>query len=367
MDLERWIENTLKLQSIPAPTFHETQRSSFLEHALKRNGVQDVEQDDMGNVFARVPGGQAPAVIVSAHLDTVFPLDTPLQSKRTKRYLKGPGIGDNTVALSALIELAYDLPSAQLPGDVWLVANVAEEGLGNLQGMRRVVDRFNDRVSAYIVLEGMILGHVFHRGLPVNRYRIRVRTSGGHSWIHAGRPSAIHIMTQINSELLRLELPQQPRTTLNIGNIEGGTTVNTIAPSCQIKLDLRSEDPEILASIARQVESAARGYRKPGIQIDIDKIGERPGGSIPADHPLVLAACHALERFGIENVHLLIGSTDASIPLSRGIPAVCVGLTTGKNAHSLDERIQIDPMPRGYAALIELIRASFALDSPIKP
>ncbi|HEY70102.1 MAG TPA: M20/M25/M40 family metallo-hydrolase [Anaerolineae bacterium] len=367
MDLERWIENTLKLQAIPAPTFHETQRSAFLERALKRNGIQDVEQDEMGNVFARVAGGPASAVIVSAHLDTVFPLETPLQSKRTKQTLTGPGIGDNTVALSALIELAHDLPSAQLAGDVWLVANVAEEGLGNLQGMRRVVDRFSDRVSAYIVLEGMILGHVFHRGLPVNRYRIRVQTSGGHSWIHAGRPSAIHIMTQINSELLRLALPRQPRTTLNIGNIDGGTTVNTIAPGCQIKLDLRSEDPETLETVSKQVERTARRYRKPGIRIEIDKIGERPGGGIPADHPLVLAACRALEQAGEENAQLLIGSTDANIPLSRGIPAVCVGLTTGKNAHSLDERIQIGPMPRGYAALLDLIQASFALEASNKP
>jgi tripeptide aminopeptidase len=367
MDLKRWIENTLKLQSIPAPTFHETQRSAVLKRALEKTGIQDLEQDDMGNVFARVAGGPAPAVVVSAHLDTVFPLDASLQSKRTKRTLKGPGIGDNTVALSALIELAHDLPSAQLAGDVWLVANVAEEGLGNLQGMRRVVDRFTDRVSAYIVLEGMILGHVFHRGLPVNRYRIRVHTSGGHSWIHAGRPSAIHIMTQINAELLQLALPQQPRTTLNIGSIEGGTTVNTIAPSCQIEIDLRSEDQEILDLLSREVERTARRYRRPGIQIEIDKIGDRPGGGIPPDHPLVLAACRALEQVGEQNVQLLIGSTDANIPLSRGIPAVCVGLTTGENAHSLDERIQIEPMPRGYAALLNLIRASFTLGSSTQP
>ncbi|MGD8814419.1 MAG: M20/M25/M40 family metallo-hydrolase [Anaerolineales bacterium] len=367
MDLERWIENTLKIQAIPAPTFHEAERSAYIKHALMRDGIRDVDQDDMANVYARVPGGHASPVIVSAHLDTVFPFETSLESKRTKHQLAGPGIGDNAVALAALVELAHELPSKQLDGDVWLVANVAEEGLGNLQGMLRVVDRFTDCVSAYLVLEGMILGHIFHRGLPVHRYRIRVLTSGGHSWIHAGRPSAIHIMTQINSELLRISLPHCPRTILNIGNIEGGTTVNTIAPSCQVQIDLRSEDPDVLTSLSRQVVHAAQQHERSGVTIEVDRIGERPGGGLPADHPLVMAARQALRRVGEENVQLQIGSTDASLPLSRGIPAVCVGLTRGKNAHSPDELIHIDPMPRGYAALLDLIQASFVLDSSTHP
>ena len=363
MDLDRWIENTLQIQSIPAPTFSEAQRAQYLKDALLRAGLPDVEQDDLGNIYAHIAGGKAPALVVTAHLDTVFPLDTPIESARSEQHLAGPGIGDNAVALAALIELAHDLPAAHLAGDVWLVANVAEEGLGNLRGMHAVVDRFADKVSAYIVLEGMVLGHVYHRGLPVKRYRIGALTAGGHSWIHAGRPSAIHTIMELGTQLLALPLPDDPRTTLNIGHVKGGTTVNTIAAAAHIEIDLRSDDPEALASLARQVEQLARNHRKPGFEIEIEVIGERPGGSIAADHPLVRAACQALEEVGGETIFLQAGSTDASAPLSRGIPAVCVGLTRGSDAHSLEERIQIEPLPRGFAALLELIHASFFLDA----
>jgi tripeptide aminopeptidase len=363
MDLDRWIEHTLQIQSVPAPTFSEGQRARYLKHALLQTGLTAVEQDELGNLYAHIAGGTAPAIVVSAHLDTVFPHDTPLKSVQSEQHLTGPGIGDNAVALAALIELAHDLPGEHPAGDVWLVANVAEEGLGNLRGMHYVVDRFQDRVSAYIILEGMALGHIYHRGLPVKRYRIQAHTPGGHSWIHAGRPSAINTMMEIASELLAIPLPAEPRTTLNIGRIQGGTSVNTIAASAQIEIDLRSEDPKTLASLARNVEKLARAQRKPKLQVDIEVIGERPGGSIPADHPLVRAACQALECAGEEQIFLQAGSTDANAPLSRNFPAVCVGLTRGRDAHSLNERIEIDPMARGYAALLDLINASFFLQA----
>jgi len=363
MDLDRWIKHTLHIQSVPAPTFSEGPRAQYLKDALLQTGLPAVEQDEVGNIYALIGGGKAPAIVVSAHLDTVFPHDTPLESVRSEQHLAGPGIGDNAVALATLIELAHDLPDAHLAGDVWLVANVAEEGLGNLRGMHQVVDRFENRVSAYIILEGMVFGHIYHRGLPVRRYRIQTHTSGGHSWIHAGRPSAIHTMMEIGSELLAISLPAEPRTTLNIGRIQGGTTVNTIAPSAQIEIDLRSEDPKTLASLSRNVEKLVRAQRKPNIQVDIEVIGERPGGSIATDHPLVRAACQALECVGEEQIFLQAGSTDANVPLSRGFPAVCVGLTRGRDAHSLSERIEIDPMTRGYAALLDLIHASFFLDA----
>ncbi len=364
MDLDRWIEHTLRIQSIPAPTFSETERAEYMKEALLRTGLSEVELDDLANVYARVAGGKAPPLIITAHLDTVFPIDTPLEATQSKRYLAGPGIGDNSVALAALIELAYDLLSEEVAGDVWLVANTGEEGLGNLRGMERVVDRFADCVSAYIVLEGMVFGHVYHRGLPVKRYRIRALTPGGHSWIHAGRASAVHTLMEIGSELLAVSLPEDPRTTLNIGCMQGGTTVNTIAATGHIDLDLRSDDPKTLASIARQVERLARSHRKPNLKIEVETIGERPGGSIAADHPLVRAACHALEQAGEKTIFLQAGSTDASVPLSRGIPAVCVGLTRGSGAHSLEERIEIDTLRRGYGALLDLIHASFFLDMP---
>jgi acetylornithine deacetylase/succinyl-diaminopimelate desuccinylase-like protein len=361
MDLNRWIENTLKIQAIPAPTFSEMQRSDFMRGAFEASGVERVEQDDLDNVYAHIPGGNARALVISAHLDSVFPLDTALDSSRSAEHLAGPGIGDNAVALAALIELAVDLPSIDLAGDVWLIANVGEEALGNLRGMRRVVDRFSNRVCAYIALEGMVLGHIFHRALPVKRFRIRASTAGGHSWIHAGRPSAIHSMMQLGNQLLNLHLPEEPRTTLNIGCIQGGTSINSIAPACHIDVDIRSDDSRTLASISRKVERIARRHRSRTVRIEVELIGERPAGGLPTDHPLVQAARRALEQAGEGRVTLQAGSTDASLPLSRGIPAVCVGLTRGSGAHSLEERILIDPLPRGYEALLDLIHASFYL------
>jgi tripeptide aminopeptidase len=361
MNLDRWIDNTLQIQSIPSPTFSEGRRASHMQAALSSAGLPDVEQDDLGNVYARIVGGKARALILSAHLDTVFPLDTTLTSSRSKRHLAGPGIGDNAVALAALIELALDLPSMQLAGDVWLVANTAEEGLGNLRGMERVVDRFSDDVTAYIVLEGMVLGHIYHRGLPVKRIRIRVQTPGGHSWIHAGRPSAIHTLMDIGADLAKVPLSDAPRTTLNIGSMQGGTTVNTIASEGHIEIDLRSEDSKELDALVRRVERIARSRRSRNVKVECEVIGERPGGHIPADHPLVRAASQSLADAGENMVFLQAGSTDASVPLSRGIPAVCVGLTRGRDAHSVEESIDIDPLPRGYAALLDLIHAAFTL------
>jgi acetylornithine deacetylase/succinyl-diaminopimelate desuccinylase-like protein len=361
MDLDRWIRNTLQIQSIPAPTFSEAQRADSLRRSLLGAGLSPVEQDELGNVYAHINGGEAPALIISAHLDTVFPQETDLTSSQSEHHLQGPGIGDNSVALAALIELAHDLPSSELAGDVWLIANVGEEGLGNLCGMQRVVDRFSDDVAAYIVLEGMVLGHIYHRGLPVKRLRIRAITPGGHSWIHAGRPSAIHTMMTIGQELTAQSLPDDPRTTLNIGRIQGGTTINSIASECHIEIDLRSEDSKELQSLVRRIERIARSHRSRSVGIEVKSIGERPGGGIPSDHPLVQAAHQALLDIGEEMIFLQTGSTDASVPLSRNIPAICVGLTRGRDAHSFEECIEIDPLPRGYAALLDLIHAAFSI------
>jgi acetylornithine deacetylase/succinyl-diaminopimelate desuccinylase-like protein len=361
MDLDRWIQNTLQIQSIPAPTFSETQRAGNLRDSLLAAGLSNVELDELGNVYAHIKGGEAPALIISAHLDTVFPHQTDLTSSQSEHQLRGPGVGDNSVALAALIELAHDLPSSELAGDVWLVANVGEEGLGNLRGMQRVVDRFSDDVGAYIVLEGMVLGHIYHRGLPVKRLRIRAITPGGHSWIHAGRPSAINTMIALGQELTALPLPDDPRTTLNIGSIQGGTTINTIASECHIEIDLRSEDSKELQGLVRRIERIARSHRSRSVEIEVESIGERPGGGIPSHHPLVEAAHQALVDTGEEKIFLQTGSTDASVPLSRNIPAVCVGLTRGRDAHSLEECIEIDPLPRGYAALLDLIHAAFSI------
>jgi len=362
MDLDRWIESTLAIQSIPAPTFDESERAAFLSSQFKTLGVNQVDQDEVGNIFALIPGANAPPLIVSAHLDTVFPGRTKLTNRKTRSRLIGPGVGDNSVALAALLELGHDLQDRGLPGDVWLVANVGEEGLGNLRGMREVVARFGDQVTAYLVLEGMALGHIYHRALPVRRYRVTIRTEGGHAWIHAGRTSALHKLLEVGAQLLELQIPESPRTSLNIGRVEGGLSINSIADTAVLEVDVRSESETVLEGLDRQLRRLVSEIHKEGAEVELTLVGSRPGGDLAADHPLVLAALQSLTRAGEGEAYLEYGSTDANVPLNQGIPAVCVGITKGGEAHTTREFIEIRPMRKGYQAVMDLIEVAFSLD-----
>lgn len=359
MNLERLLQRTIAIQSIPAPTFSESARAAWIYKEFCQLGLPSPEQDPLGNTYLRIPGGVRLPVIVSAHLDTVFPLEACLPSQRTLERLTGPGVGDNAVALAALLELAEDLAAIALPGDVWLVANVGEEGLGNLLGMRQVVSRFGDRVSAYIILEGMALGHIYHRGLPARRFRIIADGPGGHSWIHSSRESAIHALMQVGIAILQAPLPTQPKTTANIGCFHGGTTINSIARQAHFDLDTRSESLEILDQTTEIIRKIVADFIREGISLKLSVIGERPGGGIAEDHPLVLSAIRALRSIGETTPFLEAGSTDASVPLSLGLPAICVGLTRGAGAHSMEEYIEIAPLMRGYEALLYLIQLAF--------
>jgi acetylornithine deacetylase/succinyl-diaminopimelate desuccinylase-like protein len=363
MDLRRLLTRALSIQAIPAPTFEEMARAEFLQAEFEHAGLLDVEKDEIGNLYGRVPGEDKSPVVVSAHLDTVFPIHTNLAAHRKGDRITGPGIGDNALSLSTLVELALDLTRSKPAGDVWLVANVCEEGLGNLRGMYKVVDRFGEQVGAYIVLEGMALGNIYHRGLRARRYRITATTEGGHSWIHAGKPSAIHIMLELGAEIVRLTLPETPRTTLNIGRMQGGKSVNSIAASAHLDIDLRSHDEETLVLMEEKLRSLAAAYAKDTAEIDVSIIGRRPGGEIEETHPLVRAAIRGLEEAGVKRYLLKSGSTDANVPLSMNLPAVCVGLTHGGGAHSMNEFIEISPIRTGYRSLLNLISAAFMLDS----
>ena len=362
MDLDRWIDRTLAIQSIPSPTFDEAERAAFLRSEFGALGVDQLDQDDIGNLFALIPGAKAPPLIVSAHLDTVFSEKTDLSHRRTRSRLIGPGVGDNSVALAALLELGRDLQDRGLAGDVWLVANVGEEGLGNLRGMREVVARFGKKVTAYLVLEGMALGHVYHRALPVRRYRVTFRTEGGHSWIHAGRASALHKLLEVGRQVLDLPIPSDPRTILNIGRIMGGRSINSIADSAVLEIDLRSESEATLEHLDLQLRNLCKGPHTGGTEIDLALVGSRPGGYLAADHPLVLAALESLTKAGEREAYLEYGSTDASVPLNRGIPAVCVGITKGGEAHTTREFIEIRPMRKGYMAVLDLIETAFSMN-----
>ena len=357
------LDLAMEIQQIPAPTYAEARRAAFIREKFIACGLSDVFMDELSNVFARKPGsGLASPVVFSAHLDTVFPASTRLTIRREEDRIYGPGIGDNSLGVAGLFGILELLGSHFLPGDIWFIANVGEEGLGNLRGMKAVVERLGSQTQAFVVVEGMSLGHVYHRGLGVRRYLVKVNTPGGHSWVNYGSPSAIHELARLITQLTSLSLPSDPRTTLNIGTITGGTSINTIASEAQFELDLRSESSSGLQALVAEFENMAYEFRQSGpgfIDVQVESIGERPFGQISTEHPLVKLALRCLEAQGI-TPDLSIGSTDANVPLAMGLPAVCMGITTGARAHTVDEYIHTQPVALGLSSLAALAEALFS-------
>jgi acetylornithine deacetylase/succinyl-diaminopimelate desuccinylase-like protein len=355
--VSRVVERAIQIQQIPAPTFQEQSRAKFVHDLFLAEALDDLCIDETGNVFARWPGkGTEKPLIVSAHLDTVFPLETTLRVSRGSNLIHGPGLGDNSLGVAALFGLLWSLRDQgfQPRGDIWFVANVCEEGLGDLRGMKAVVERFGENVHAYLVLEGLALGHVYHRAVGVKRYRVTARTSGGHSWSDYGQPSAVHELAKLVVELASLGLPAHPRTTMNVGRISGGTSVNVIAPEAVLDLDLRSEGQESLATLVSAVERLIQKANRPGVSMESQVIGQRPAGEIAVSHPLVLLARDCLHELGLE-AGLISGSTDANIPLSKGYPAIVLGITTGGSAHTVHEYINTVPVAHGMEQLVKFV------------
>ena len=358
------IDLACSIQQIPAPTFHEGQRALFVLDFFRRIGLEDIQQDFTGNVLARLPGVDrfARPLVVSAHLDTVHPLGSSLALERSADHITGRAIGDNATGLAAMMMLPGLLRSnrSRLKGDLWLAANTGEEGLGNLRGIQAVTDRFGPDALAYLVLEGMGLGNVLHRGLGVERYRITVQTPGGHSWVDYGQPSAIHVLCNLVSELTSLPIPHKPATSLNVGVISGGISVNSIAAHASCELDLRSEDNQVLSGLVDEVHRLVRLTQQNSIYTVIELIGKRQAGSIPENHPLVQLACAVLSDIGIDP-RLDIASTDANLPLSRGYPAICLGITQGSYAHTANEYIRTEPVGVGMIQLYEIVTRAWSI------
>lgn len=367
-DYRPTLATAIEIQQVPAPTFAERPRSVLVSQRMQALGLHDVEIDELGNVYGRRPGiVERPALLISAHLDTVFTADTDLSIRYEGEHVYGPGIGDNSVGVAGLLRLAEIYQRCDLPmqGDIWFVANVGEEGLGDLRGMRAVVERLRTRIGGVIVIEGCDFGSLHHQAIGVRRFRIEARGPGGHSWGNFGTPSAIHVLVRLAARLTELQVPVSPRTTFNIGMISGGTSVNTIAHYASMLLDLRSVSSAVLSDLVsevyRLVEEAT--LDQPEVHLQIVKVGDRPSGAIPREHPLVQAAVAAYQMVGAQ-ISFQQSSTDANIPLSLGIPAICVGLTDGGNAHRTDEYILPTNLGRGMQALLLLSLAANTLDMP---
>jgi len=356
--VDKILKLAIDIQQIPAPTFDERKRAEFLQTLYITEGLDKVEIDDVGNLYGRIQGdSDAAPLVICAHLDTVFPAETDLRIARDPDRVTGPGIGDNSLGVAGMLGLLWLLrDQKESPsGDIWLVATVGEEGLGDLYGMRKVVDRFEDRPIAYLALEGMALGYIYHSALGVRRYRISAKTQGGHSWGHYGRPSAIHTLAKLIDQLTAIRLPRKPRTTLNVGVFSGGTSINTIAADASFELDLRSEAPEALTELIEIVQKLVSSANKPKVKVVAEQIGNRPAGGIPASHPLVALAEKSLMHVGMEPM-LTTGSTDANIPLSRGYPTICLGITTGEGAHTVNEFIDTRHIENGMHQLLYLVQ-----------
>jgi len=337
--LRQW---QLDLVRIPAPPFGESPRAAWMLDRFHHLGLANPHIDEAGNVLAELvpsPYSLGPVVLISAHLDTVFPAGTncePIEPPDTPR-IYAPGICDNVAGLTGLLATAAALRHANIapPVPILFAANVGEEGEGDLRGMRHLFERspYAPRIAASIVLEGSGSSAVVTHALGSLRFRITANGPGGHSWSDAGAPNPILILARTLLQIDNIELPANPLTTINVGSISGGTSINSIPETASALIDLRSTDPAQLDATAQQIHRITADPP----QIHIETIGNRPAASLPDDSP-ILHTLRAVDRHLNLRTEQRLGSTDANIPLSKSIPAVAIGTGgTGGGIHTLQE------------------------------
>jgi tripeptide aminopeptidase len=349
---EAIIEEQIRICSIPASPFGEQERAEYLSRKFSELGLTEVEIDEEGNCLGLLAGlSRSPLLVVSAHLDTVFSKDTNFEVVRRANKLFAPGIADDGCGLVALLALAEAIQKERIPleGSILFVGTVGEEGEGNLRGVRHLFTkgRWAKDVDAFLSFDGPGVDRITNRALGSRRYRVEVSGPGGHSWGDFGLPNPVHAVGRAISRLASYPAPKEPRTTFNVGHIEGGRSVNAIPSEVAMEVDLRSAaEPELqrLDAFFRRVvreavdeESAKRRAGDPLLKLKLDLIGERPTGETPADSPLVELAIEATKLLGVEP-RLDQSSTDSNLPISLGIPAITLGAGgTSGSSHSLDE------------------------------
>jgi acetylornithine deacetylase/succinyl-diaminopimelate desuccinylase-like protein len=344
------LQDAERICAMPAPPFGEGPRAALVVEMLADAGAA-ATIDAAGNVIARLgPDDGDPPVVFAAHLDTVFAAGTPIAFTRGGDRLAAPGIGDNSLGVAGLLHLARHLRDrARAPRTpIALVATVGEEGLGDLRGAKALLD--TQPCHAFIAVEGMMADTITVAAVGSLRYRVTVSGPGGHSWSDRGTPSAVHgLVGALHAALA--EAAAHDGLAFSIGTIRGGTIVNAIADQASAELDLRAEDDALLRQAGDAITAALTATATDGLTTTIDVIGDRPGGRLAAGHPLLALARHARERAGLPPAEEGPASTDANAAYGRGIPAICVGITTGGNAHRLDEYIDLPPIAGGLSAL----------------
>jgi acetylornithine deacetylase/succinyl-diaminopimelate desuccinylase-like protein len=358
--IRRWLLETVR---IPAPPFGEQQRAEAFLERFRALGLTNIHMDEEGNALGELAPendtGSSPVILVSAHLDTVFPAGTPcdpIEDAESAR-IYGPGVCDNAAGLSALLALAAALRYARInpPATILFAANVGEEGEGDLRGMRYLFTRgqYSGRIAAAIALEGSGTSAVVTSGLGSMRYRVTITGPGGHSWSDAGVPNPILLLTRALSAISHIPLPSTPLTTLNVGHISGGTSVNSIPSSATALIELRSTCAAQMHRAADEIQRILRETVAPfttlpaPAALNVEVIGDRPAASLDVDSAL-LALLHSVDRHLNLATEQRLGSTDANLPLSLGIPALAIATGgSGGSIHTLDE--WYDPTGREIA------------------
>jgi tripeptide aminopeptidase len=364
---ERMVDDIISLTQIEAPSFQENKRAEAWRAMAEAHGLADIEVDAEGNVTGlRRGAGNGRLICVAAHLDTVFPTGTDLTVRREGTKLFAPGVGDDTRSLAVLLAWMRALDAAGITtrDDILFVADVGEEGPGDLRGMRYLFQqgRYTDRISAFITVDSPDMEHIAIGGVGSKRYRASFSGPGGHSYGAFGLVNPMFAMADAITRLGRLQVPGRPKTTFSASVTGGGTSINSIPNLVWTEFDLRSESPGeldrleqqflVLVDAAVAAENAQRSTRAGKVAVTLEKIGDRPAGHTSESDPLVQHARAAIQAQGFEP-RFEYSSTDANIPMSLGIPAIKIGSGgTGGRGHSLEEWIDVAPEPslRGMAA-----------------
>jgi tripeptide aminopeptidase len=343
------IEDQIRFCEIPAPSFKEEARGVELKRVFQELGLQNVRVDKVGNVLGDYPGAAPrPHVVIAAHLDTVFPEGTNVKVKRDGKVLRGPGIGDDCRGLAALVAAVREMKKAnvQMPGTVTFVANVGEEGLGDLRGVKQLFNEtLKDQIDRFVSIDGTGI-HVTNVAVGSHRYRVTFKGPGGHSFGAFGMANPIGAMGRAIAKIEEMQVPKQPKTTFNVGRVGGGTSVNSIPFEGWMEVDMRSSDPASLAAVdaafqkavdSAVVEENQRWSHPNQITVTKELVGDRPAGSTPENSPIVRTGLAAATALGF-NANLGEGSTDSNFPMSLKIPAITIGSGgRGTEAHALTE------------------------------